>query len=381
VTLVLQAVDMRGPSRWRWLLTDEESGQPLADHQVVLEVDAARLRAFGGVSGHVRSYAAPDRRAEDEARPVAELGAWAGTVLLGERIGAAIVKAAPVTVRVTADFAVGWPLELAYVAGVPLAARGDVSLVYASAGAPGPPKAEVTGALRLLAVFSQPTRTSVLALRQERYALGRLIRRLAATQRRMVELTVVQYGVTREKLAQIADTGAGWDVLHLSGHGGPGAFLLERADGVTGPGGRRGPGGDAASGAAPGEAGVVPACESAAAATAQTLRLIGLEAQVDQVDQVEDPDAGTSQGSAGIAAALVDALDCAVVAMRYPVDDEFAIGFGAMLYEHVLGPGQPVDVAVARALTRASGVALATPGLFGARAAGLQLRVPAGQCH
>jgi hypothetical protein len=76
VTLVLQAVDMRGPSRWRWLLTDEESGQPLADHQVVLEVDAARLRAFGGVSGHVRSYAAPDRRAEDEARPVAELGAW-----------------------------------------------------------------------------------------------------------------------------------------------------------------------------------------------------------------------------------------------------------------------------------------------------------------
>jgi hypothetical protein len=127
---------------------------------------------------------------------------------------------------------------------------------------------------------------------------------------------------------------------------------------------------------------VVPACESAAAAaTAQTLRLIGLEAQVDQVDQVEDPDAGTSQGSAGIAAALVDALDCAVVAMRYPVDDEFAIGFGAMLYEHVLGRGQPVDVAVARALTRASGLALATPGLFGARAAGLQLRVPAGQCH
>jgi len=48
------------------------------------------------------------------------------------------------------------------------------------------------------------------------------------------------------------------------------------------------------------------------------------------------------------------------------------------VYEHVLGRGQPVDVAVARALRRASGVALATPGLFGPRAAGLQLRVPAG---
>ena len=39
----------------------------------------------------------------------------------------------------------------------------------------------------MLAVFSQPTRTSVLALRRERYALSRLIRR-TARQRLMVEL-------------------------------------------------------------------------------------------------------------------------------------------------------------------------------------------------
>jgi hypothetical protein len=235
VTLVLQAVDVRGPSRWRWLLTDEATGNPLADHQVAVDGDEARVRAFGDVFGHVSSYAAPDRQAEDEARLVAELGAWAGTALLGERIGERIVKAAPVTVRVTADFAARWPLELAHVAGVPLAARGDVSLVYAPAGEPGPPKAEITEALRVLAVFSQPTRTSVLALRRERYALGRLIRRIAATQRRMMELKVVQYGVTREKLAEIADTGDGWDVLHLSGHGGRGVFLLEHADGSPDP--------------------------------------------------------------------------------------------------------------------------------------------------
>jgi CHAT domain len=378
VTLVLQAVEVRGPSGWRWLLTDEATGNALADHQVVLDADAARLRAFGDVFGYVRSYAALDRWAEDEARLVAELGAWAGTVLLGERVGEAIMKAAPVTVRVTAGFAVGWPLELAHVAGVPLAARGDVSLVYTPAGEPGLPKAEIGEALRVLAVFSQPTKTSVLALRRERYALGRLIRRLGATQRRMIKLKVVQYGVTREKLAQIVDTGDGWDVLHLSGHGGPGAFLLEHADGspdpvdvpdlvaMLRPARRRV------------KLAVVSACESAAAATAQTLRLIGLD---DQADRVESEAAsGSGEGSAGVAAALVgvDALDCAVVAMRYPVNDEFAIGFGAMLYEHVLGRGQPVDVAVARALKRASGVALATPGLFGARAAGLQLRVPAG---
>jgi CHAT domain len=391
VTLVLQAVDVRGPSRWRWLLTDQATGNALADHQVVLDADAdaARVRAFGDVSGYVRSYAAPDRRAEDEARLVAELGAWAGTVLLGERIGEAIVKAAPVTVRVTADFAAGWPLELAHVAGVPLAARGDVSLVYAPAGEPGPPKAEIAGALRVLAVFSQPTKTSVLALRRERYELGRLIRRLAATKKRMVELTVVQYGVTRERLAEIVDAGDGWDVLHLSGHGGPGGFVLEHQDGSPDPVDVA----DLVEMLGPArwrvKLAVVSACESAVAVTAQTLRLIGLTGQA---EQVEDADAAgdsegagaglgegtTGQGSAGVAAALVEALDCAVVAMRYPVDDEFAIGFGAQLYERVLGRGQPVDVAVARALKRASGASLATPGVFGPRAAGLQLRVPAG---
>ena len=134
MTLVLQAVEVRGPGRWRWLLTDGQTGVPLADHQVMLDPDAPQLRAFGDVYGYAREYAAPDQRALAEARLVAELGAWAGRELLGERIGAAIVNAAPVMVRVTANFAVGWPLELAHVAGMPLASRGDVSLVYAAAG-------------------------------------------------------------------------------------------------------------------------------------------------------------------------------------------------------------------------------------------------------
>ena len=177
MTLVLRAVDVRGPTRWRWLLTDDRTGATLADHPVVLDTDAVEMRAFSDVHGYVRAYAAPDRRAEDEQRLVAELGVWAGRVLLGERVGAAIVRAAPVTVRVTAGFAVGWPLELAHVGGRPLAARGDVSFVYAPAGELGPAKAGITETLRVLAVFSQPTATSVLALRRERYELSRLIRR------------------------------------------------------------------------------------------------------------------------------------------------------------------------------------------------------------
>ncbi len=38
MALMLSVEDYAGPCRWRWLLTDEESGRPLADHQVDLDV-------------------------------------------------------------------------------------------------------------------------------------------------------------------------------------------------------------------------------------------------------------------------------------------------------------------------------------------------------
>jgi hypothetical protein len=57
--LVLKAVDVDGPSRWRWLLTDAESGLPRADHQVELNPAAGELAAFGDLYEYVRSYAAP----------------------------------------------------------------------------------------------------------------------------------------------------------------------------------------------------------------------------------------------------------------------------------------------------------------------------------
>ena len=100
--LVLRAVDVAGPLRWRWLLSDAETGAPLADHQVDLDPASDEVARFGDLYGYARSYAAPDRRVADEARIVAEAGAWAGRVLLGEAVGAAIAGGeAPVTVRVT----------------------------------------------------------------------------------------------------------------------------------------------------------------------------------------------------------------------------------------------------------------------------------------
>ena len=235
--LLLQAVDFAGPWRWHWALTDEATGALLADHAVELDPDDSDVARFADLWTYTRAYAAPDRRASDGARFVADAGAWAARVLLGESVGAAIAAEAPVTVRVPAlEPLLMWPLELAHANGRPLAARGDVSFVYDIVTAsPVPAAVRVPDALRVLAVFSQPAGTTVTALRQERYALSRLIRRMAARGQASVQLQVLQYGVTRERLAQIADSGDGWDILHLAGPSGGGVFSLERSDGSPDP--------------------------------------------------------------------------------------------------------------------------------------------------
>jgi tetratricopeptide (TPR) repeat protein len=391
MALLLAAVDVAGPLAWRWVLSDEETGAPLASHVVDLDPGSEEVAAFRDLYGFVRWRVAPYRRLIDQMKIVGTAGAWAGRALLGPDIGAAIVAEAPATVRVAVPAPLGhvlmWPLELAHADGRPLAARGDVPLVYDIVpGRAARRKNQVGDTLRMLAVFSQPTQTSVLALRQERYALTQLIRRIAARERAAVELRVVQYGVTRERLAEIADSGNGWDILHLAGHGGPGQFLLEHADGTPDllvvddliellhPARHQL------------KLAVVSACASAADTVAETLRLVGLA----------DPQAAEAAGAkpepsqaiaevTGVARALVRDLECAVVAMRYPVTDEFAIALGAEFYEHLLVRGQPVDVAAARAVAKATGawgtamqqtLSLATPGVFGGTSEGLRIEVP-----
>jgi tetratricopeptide (TPR) repeat protein len=398
--LLLEAVDVGGPLTWRWLLQDAETRNPLADQLVRLDPKSGDVVRFRDLYGYLDQYAAPDRRTEDGARFVDLAGKWAGSELLGVAVGAAILNEAPVTVRVTVppalDEVLLWPLELAHVGGKPLAAQGDVTFVYDIAPAATQRRKNDIGAtLRILAVFSQPTETTVLALRRERYALSKLIRRIGARGRSAVELRVAQYGVTRERLAEIADDGDGWDILHLSGHGLGGAFLLEKPDGspdvvptaeltrLLRPVRRRV------------RLAVVSACESAADTTAETLRLLGLTEQAQALQSAKAEPSGQPTATAerpapqvpGLARALVNDLDCAVVAMRYPVHDEFAIAFGDVFYEHLLSRRQPVDVAAARALAQTAGptpsmsrpaVSLATPGVFG-RAAGLTLPTPRGR--
>jgi hypothetical protein len=402
--LRLEVHDFDGQLRWRWLLSEEGSGAPLADHQVDLAGAPGEFEAFTDLYRYLRWNAVPDRRTTSETDIAARVGAWAGPEVLGRAVCEAIVAAAPVTVRVIvperAGFLLSWPLELVHAGGRPLAARGDVTLVYELApdAAGRSPRGELgapagSRGLRMLAVFSLPTATSVLALRRERFELARMIRRIAR-QRRRVQLTVVQYGATQERLAAMAEAGDGWDVLHLSGHGGRGQFLLEKADGSPDPVDTVELVGLLAPLRGRVRLAVVSACESAAATTAETLRWVSLEEQAQQYEQQAETDAGVAANGGGaepvmtgVARAVADRLGCAVVAMRYPVADDFAIAFAGDLYERLLGVrdaqpgsrGQPLDMALARAVARAAGpeptparpvLSLATPVLLGGRAGG-----------
>ena len=145
--LRLEVRDLEGPLRWRWLLSEEGSGAPLADHRVDLAGAPGEFAAFADLYRYLRHYAVPDRRTSSETDIAARVGTWAGDAVLGRAVCDAIVAAAPVTVRVVvperAGFVLSWPLELAHAGGRPLAARGDVTLAYDLApdpagGSPGP---------------------------------------------------------------------------------------------------------------------------------------------------------------------------------------------------------------------------------------------------
>ncbi len=387
--LVLRAVDVAGPYRWRWLLVDERSGVLLADHQVELDPGADETEAFGDLYRLVRWRVDPDRGVSNEAELARRVGAWIGSVVLGERIGRAIATAAPVTVRVVvpagAEFVAFRPLELAHISGMPLAARGHVALVYDFLSSPRLEKAPVGKALRMLAVFSLPPANSVVTLRRELYELSRLVRRVAIRGRQRVELEVAQYGVTRAVLAGLADSGQGWDVVHLSGHSGAGEFLLENSDGSVDPVSTAELIGLLRPARRRLKLVVLSSCQSAAVTTAQTLRWLGLD---DSAAELETQAALAAAATpVGAARALVAQLGCAVVAMRYPVGDEFTLGFAQALYDRMFRNAQPLDRAVAAAVPDAAGAApfsarpamsVTTAAIFGTSALGLSLVPPVG---
>src|ERR1019366_3559055 len=241
------------------------------------------------------------------------------------------------------------PLELAHTGGKPLAVQ-DVTLVMqtgsedAEAGS-----APVGDRLRVLGLFSLPEGRRSLNLRRERHSLVGLIRGIAAAGK-AADVRVLQYGVTRERLRDVLEEAEGWDVIHVSGHGTPGELLLETSAGNP----DRVSAADLADLLDPARERVklvtVAACWSAAVTAVEQRCLLGLPVP-DQRSKDDDPersrhpaDGGSASGA--VATELASRLGCAVLAMRYPVGDEFAMALTGKLYDLLARQGQPLPRAI-----------------------------------
>ena len=378
-------------NHWRWRLTDA-AGAFLADHAVELDPADPKYQALFDLPAYLRHYSAPDKRDFDERRLLGEVGVWIGNTVLGQEIGEKILAHGfpPIVVRVvvpqSAEQLLVMPLEIAHARGKPVALQG-VSLVFEAPGTRPPTAVPIGDRLRLLALFSLPPAGSPLNLRRERQMLQALVRRLTGGAGLAVELRVLQYGVTRESLRDALQEGDGWDVVHFSGHGLPGSLVLEMQDGRPDPissddvtqllrqSGRRL------------KLVVLSSCLSAATSIQQTLSWLGLaKPQRDAAAGPQPSDAAEQAPKATptVARALVNGLDCAVVAMRYAVEDEFAMVLARSLFDGLLRQRQSLPRAIQGALhtamgpngTAAGALSVATPALFGAKAGDLQLEPP-----
>jgi hypothetical protein len=192
----------------------------------------------------------------------------------------------------------------------------------------------------------------------------------------------MQYGVTRDRLAAILRDPLGWDIVHFSCHGLAGSLILEGEYGGH-------------------EPLVVEAlsellrpaksrlklvtlssCASASRPAIDDLGLMGIE-----LARLVPPQNGSTTPVASLAQKLSERLDCAVLAMRYPVFDDFAVHLDEGLYDALVGLQHPLAKALQLALAEAvrrppvpgtPAISVATPALFGTLASRLCLSPPRG---
>jgi tetratricopeptide (TPR) repeat protein len=384
--LYLEVTDYQSPARWRLELL-APTGELIGEHEVRLDESCWQYEAFADLPGYLRWHSVPDRRIEDEARIVAATGEWIGERVLGP-LADDLAAAAPATVRVVvpeeAKQLMFRPLQLAYANGRPLAVQGVTLIMQPPLSTfrdAGRGNESVGDGLRVLGLFSMPAGERPLNLRRERQALAELFTGIAAIGR-AVEVRVLQFGVTRGKLQEVLVEGGGWDIVHVSGHGSPGELLLEAEDGSPDPMPGRELAGLLSLTQERLKLVTVSACWSAALTAEGHRRLLGLPISVGpEEDQEEAPDGAV----AGTLASDVASLGCAVLAMRYPVTDVFAIALARKLYGLLAEKGQHLPHALGIALREVVAVpptsacpalSVATPALFGTHAVTLKLAAP-----
>lgn len=382
--LRLTITDYVDATRWRWVLSDG-AGAFLGDHMVRLDPASREYGGFTDLSGYL-DYNEPIYPPEEQ---LAALGLWVGEHVFGG-VRAALWeqrKSPAVAVQVMvpegAEELLARPFELARFADGTGFVEEGVRFVYQveRAASRAADKEPAERALRILAAFSLPLRATALNLRRERFGLQRLVRDLTQTQGLAIELRVLHYGATRGTLRNALEEADGWDIIHLSGHGDRGELQLEDEAG----------GSDSIGAEELGEllepAGarlkllILGTCNSGASSHAAARARVGLDPEPVRRDGAD----ATGTVLPSLALSLSAQLDCAALAMRYPVDDAFATELMLSLYAKLLDRRRPLPDALNLALDEALAAAadrpplsMATPILVGPLAAGLRL-APAAQ--
>lgn len=386
--LTLIASDYEGPRRWRWVL--EAGDRLLASHDVRMDDKDWQFGGFSDLHGYLRLHAAPDRRLEHEAEILAQIGSWAGETVFGGISTALLTMAetGPVTVSVVVPAGARriayLPLQLAHAGGKPLAVQGITLVMRTSQAAAAKNKAGIGARLRVLALFSMPDGRQPLNLRRERVALTRLIEEIVHASGRAVDLRVLQYGVTRVRLHEVLAETEGWDLVHVSGHGHPGELLLETEEGTQDQVTARQLADLLHAASKRLTLVTVSACSSAALTAEQTLRLLNIPVPGAVEESLTVQEAGWLPEEA-LADDLARRLDCALLAMRYPVVDEFAASLAERVYKLIIGQGHLLPTALGTALSELAAdvptpwcpaLSIATPVLFGDRAVDLKFAAP-----
>lgn len=383
-SLVLEVTRFTDHTDWRWELRDGK-GNFLADHEADLRGGGAKLDGWNDLQGYLKHHAAPDRWEEDQRKLLAAFGDWLTEKAFGE-IAEVLDDHRPTTLRVLlpegAEELALHPLEAARIDGEPLILAGVTPVFVFASDEAAAEAAPIDGPLRMLALFSVPPKESPLDLRRERHALRNLVRTLRGTGRRAdIELRTLQYGTTRDELKRTLRSGDGWDVIHFSGHGMPGAVVLEGEGGASDPISAN----DLAKLLRPHRARLklvtLSACWSGAAVLNDELRRLGVAEEA-----LPSRDAGNGAVKTGepVARILARTLDCAVLAMRFPVGDGFAIQLASGLYYELFKNEADLATALTTAVSDAmetgghSPLSAATVSLLGDRAAGLTLCPPGG---
>jgi tetratricopeptide (TPR) repeat protein len=381
---------------WRWRLYDAD-GTLAAHHSARPDPAAWEWHALKNLPAALAHQGDPDDPLQSAAALLERIGDYTATHILGPQVTETLADAAPVAVTVTvaADtvWLAGLPLGVARHRGRSLTRR-RVALTTVVAPDPTTTVAVIVGAkrpvegrLRVLAVYSLPAGQGLLDLRGERKTLTDLVALLGGQRGLGFDVRVLQYGATPEKLRDALDEDQGWDLVVVSGHGAPGRIWLETPTGQ------------------PVQVDTdqltdwlhdarhrlklvcLNACSTAAFTVTATRRNLGLQSTNDTDLVQQDPQAEAPQAAVSLAVAVADAARCPVIAMRYPIVDDYAIDYTRHLYDALWRLGHDIATAATYAAVQAAPTtptpaappeSLYTPAVYGATAPTTRLTPPAG---